>query len=541
MSGKLAISLSLGVGIGVATFVHATASFAETVTLRMKGGGFEINGDLQAFDTRKYRIKSDVFGVMSLDATRFECIGENCPTGRVDGSQGIRHAALIPDNNPGGTVGIVGSNTIGNQLMPSLIQAYAEKAGLRATKVVGQDPLDLNYNLAAGPGGRQTLLELRRHGSSTSFRALEAGTAQIGMSSRPIKDKEVAALATKGLGDMRAPTHEHILGLDGLVIIVSEQNSATSISIENLQRIFSGDMTDWSELGLPAGPINIYAPTPDSGTFDTFKSLVLKPGGVELAQTAKRTENHAEQSDLVARDPNGIGVVGIAYQRNAKVLNIENSCGLISRPSRFSMKTEEYPLTRRLYLYTPGQPSHPVARGLLEFAKSDEAQSLVADADFIDQSLARLTFKEQAGRIAYALNASEDDFDMPLMRDLISRARSAERLSVTLRFATGGAQLDNKSRADLVRVRNELAKDSYDGKTVLIMGYADSVGAFEPNLGLSRKRALSVQSALLRDAPESMQDVKLETLAYSELAPVACNDTDAGRRFNRRVEIWVRD
>ncbi|MEQ1384070.1 hypothetical protein ABLW58_25810, partial [Salmonella enterica] len=82
-----------------------------------------------------------------------------------------------------------------------------------------------------------------------------------------------------------------------------------------------------------------------SGTFDTFDNLVLKPRNLKLVDTAKRTENHAEQSDLVAADPNGIGFAGIAYERNAKALNIETSCGLIVKPSVFSMKTEEYPLS----------------------------------------------------------------------------------------------------------------------------------------------------------------------------------------------------
>ncbi|MFX8680983.1 substrate-binding domain-containing protein, partial [Acinetobacter baumannii] len=88
---------------------------------------------------------------------------------------------------------------------------------------------------------------------------------------------------------------------------------AISLSLDNIAKIFGGVIKDWSEVGLPAGTINVYASTPESGTFDTFDNLVLKPRNLKLVDTAKRTENHAEQSDLVAADPNGIGFAGIAY------------------------------------------------------------------------------------------------------------------------------------------------------------------------------------------------------------------------------------
>ena len=122
-----------------------------------------------------------------------------------------------------------------------------------------------------------------------------------------------------------------------------------------LPKIFAGEITDWAQLGLPSGTINLYAPNADSGTFETFNDLIMKPLNLRASENIRRTANHAQQSDWVASDPNGIGIISLAYLRNAKALNIQTACGLITRPSRFAMKTEEYPLTRRLYLYTPGK------------------------------------------------------------------------------------------------------------------------------------------------------------------------------------------
>ena len=516
---------------GALAVTGVSSAVAEEVRLRLKGGGFEITGDLVSYDGNKYVVSSPVFGTMSIDGTRFECV-DNCPSGPVAAKQrpGTGAAPLSGD------IVVAGSNTVGNALMPALIESFAESQGYETTRVVGADPLDLTFKVLNSRGDQAASIQLLRYGSSTSFRELAAGKTEIGMSSRPIKDEEVAALATAGLGNMRAPTNEHVLGLDGLMIIVSPDNPAVSISIDNVSRIFAGEITNWSQIGLPPGPINIYAPAADSGTFETFKNLVLKPAGVKLSPATKRTENHAQQSDWVAGDPNGIGFVGIAYQRNAKALNIQSSCGLISRPTRFDMKTEEYPLTRRLYLYSPGTPKQTLARDLLSFAISDAAQDVVSATDFIDQRPETLPFKNQGARIAYALNAEDEDFDLAAMRNLISDVSKGERLTTTLRFETASFALDSKAAADVERLARLLQTDEYKGRQIMLIGFADSIGNYAANLALSERRAIAVQEALGKSGFKGNLEIK----GYSELAPVACNDTPEKRRFNRRVEVWVK-
>lgn len=516
----------------LASFLAATAVTpveAAEVRLQLKGGGFEITGELEAYDGEKYVVTSPVFGRMTIDGRRFDCLGDNCPSGPV-------RAAVPRFTGPvSGDIVIAGSNTIGNALMPALIETFAERSGLEATRVVGNDPLELTFQLNNSNGQQVASVRLLRFGSSTSFKELEARKTEIGMSSRRIKQGEVAKLAVAGLGNMLQPTYEHVLGLDGLMVIVGPDNAAVSLSIESVAKIFAGEITDWGQLGLPAGPINVYAPAEDSGTYDTFKNLVLKPRNLKLTPNAKRTENHAQQSDWVAADPQGIGFVGIAYLRNSKALNIQSPCGLITRPTRFAMKTEEYPLTRRLYLYTPGTPKAPLARQILDFALSNEAQEVVADNDFIDQRPETLGFKGQAARIAYALNAEAEDFDIQAMRSLITDISQAERLTTTLRFQVGSFALDSKSEQDLQRLAGLLKEPEFKDKQVLLLGFADAVGSYEPNLRLSERRAQTVAEALRSQGYEGAI-----TKGYSELAPVACNDTPENRGFNRRVEVWLK-
>ncbi len=504
---------------------------AEDIKLQLKGGGFEVSGELKSFDGKRYLVVSPVFGQLTIEADRFDCLSPNCPKTPV--------ALLAPVGGRGGAAGgeiaIAGSNTIGNAMMPALIEAYAESAGLQTTKIVGTNPLDIEIKMIDRSGRDVATAKLARHGSTTSFEALEKGSAEIGMSSRRIKPEEVQRLGALGLGDMTAPTNEHIIGLDGLAVIVGPDNPAVSISIDNAAKIFAGQITDWSELGLPAGKIKVYSPQDANGTFETFDQLVMKPRKLKLTAAAKRTENHSEQSDWVAADPSGIGFVGIAYLRNAKALNIESACGLITRPTKFSMKTEEYPLTRRLYLYTAGTPKSALGRNILDFALSDAAQPVIAATDFVDQKPETLSFKDQGSRIAYALNARNEDFDLASMRTLITDISKAERLSTTLRFEIGSANLDNKAQQDIRALASLMQSSPYKGRELLLLGFADAVGSYGANLRLSVQRSRAVEGAL-RAAGFSGALVK----GYSELAPVACNDTPESRNFNRRVEVWLR-
>ena len=452
------LSTALGaVAVGLLALAP-TSSLAQEIKLRIKGGGFELSGQLKAFDGTKYVIASPALGNMTVDATRFDCISANCPTGPVTS------AAPRAQGSPRdvrGKIMIAGSNTIGNALMPALVEGFARKNGFQTEKVVGQDPLDLMIKITDNNGREIAAVDLRRHGSSTSFRQLESKAVEIGMSSRAIKEAEIQKLAAAGLGNMKQPSHEHVLGLDGLMVIVSEENTAVSIPRDKLPAVFSGQITNWADLGLPPGQINVYAPDKDSGTFETFNQLVLKPAGVSISDTAKRTHNHKEQSDWVAADPLGIGFVGIAYQRNAKALNIEMPCGLISQPSVFSMKTEEYPLARRLYLYTSGQPKAALARSLLQFSLSPDAQPIVRDVEFIDQSPESLPVVDQSARIAYALNSSNQEFNLAIMRQFMVDTQKAERLSTTLRFETGSFALDTKAQGDIRRLSQVLRGDTY--------------------------------------------------------------------------------
>src|SRR5262249_53890776 len=153
------------------------------------------------------------------------------------------------------------------------------------------------------------IVEIHSHGSSTAFADLQNSRADVGLSSRRIEAEEIQKLTS--FGDMTSPATEHILGLDGIAVIVNRENPVDSLTKEQVAKIFSGEITDWAQVKGPGRPIKIFARDDKSGTFDSFKALVL--GSAKLASGATRFEDSAALSDAVAREPAGIGFIGLPY------------------------------------------------------------------------------------------------------------------------------------------------------------------------------------------------------------------------------------
>lgn len=516
---------------------------AAEVTLRMKSGAFEIQGDLQSFDGRSFVIRSPELGLLEINATHYDCIGPGCPGDTGTGISALAAPAIAspapikpppPKINSLGTATFIGGSAIGSQFMPELIASYAASKGLIVEKSVAADIRDIDFALSDADGNPQGRVSILRRGASIGLKSLQDNEADLVFASRRATDEEAAAFAQQGV-DIRGTGSEHVFALDSLVVLVHKDNPLISLSADNIARIFAGEITDWSQLGQPAGPINVYAPSADMGTWTAFEDTILRPRGLNLTPSATRPSSAVEWSDAVAADPNGIGFNMLAFIRGAKPLNVQQSCGLISRPSVFSAKTEEFPLARRLYFYTKGRPTTPLSRELLDFALSPKAQEALKNARFVDQAPELLPFREQGGRIAFALNAKDQDFRLDMMRDLLAELSTAQRLSTTFRFAIASAFLDTKAEEDVLRLAAELSKPEYEDRQVMLIGFADSLGIFDVNMEVSIARARTVAESLGR-AGFSRSVAK----AFGELAPVSCNDTPEGRYLNRRVEVWVK-
>jgi phosphate transport system substrate-binding protein len=411
---------------------------------------------------------------------------------------------------------LAGSNTIGAGMAPTLAAAFLRSQGATEIRqVAGNNPEETIVQGVLPSASSPSTIEISAHGSATAFSSLAAGSCDVGMASRRIKADEAAKLAP--LGDMYSAASEHVLGLDGIAVIVNPANPVNGLSIQQIMQIFSGEFSDWSQLGPSHGAIKIYARDDKSGTFDTFKTLVLQ--GKPLVPGAQRFEDSNALSDAVAHDPNGVGFIGLPYVRNARAVAVSDKGALAMQATMLTVATEDYPLSRRLYLYTPAVPTNRFTKAFVEFALSKPGQDVVEEAGFVAQNVVPQT--QQVSREA------------PL--DYRQLTAGAERLSLNFRFRTGKSDLDNKAIVDVDRVASFVADLRYTGDNILLFGFADSTETSEMNQELSLDRAKTVEDQFMQ---RGLKPGVVKGLG-SDL-PVASNETEEGREKNRRVEIWIK-
>lgn len=499
------------------------------VVLTSRATGFTLLGQLLEFNGATYIIQSNI-GKLNVAAADVDCTGDGCPPPA---------GARAFDK----TFGVAGSATIGASLMPGLIEAYSFALGTEAEREIGGEADQSVYRLLDDAGEEVAEINLSARASADAFPGLVSGDALIGMSSRPIKSGEAESLQNAGLGTRDQAASEHILALDGLAILVSPDNPIRTINIEDVAAVFSGEVDNWAELGGEDQPINLYVRSEDSGTFDTFRELVMEPAEADLSPDAATFASDTRLADAVAADANGIGITGLAYQRGARPVAIETACGLIVDPSEFNVKTEEYPLSRRLYLYTTGEPLPKPAKELLEFALSDEAQLEIADTGFVSHAITSIPLNNQGRRIAEAFIQPRDAEQQRMMREMALELLDAERLSTTLRFEENSSVLEVKSEADLVRLARLIADGGYAGKEVLLIGFADDIDRFPAAIALSEQRAAQIRASFEAELIrlDAIDNIEIATLGFGPLAPVACSNDEYAKATNRRVEVWVRD
>jgi phosphate transport system substrate-binding protein len=246
------------------------------------------------------------------------------------------------------TIVIKGSDTLGAKMVPQLAEAFKAKMAAHG--------IDVAFEIAA-------------EGSSTGVASVIDGTSEIGMSSRDPKDKEVANAKSKGV-DMKTVT----VAKDGIAIIVNEANPLESITLEEIELIFSGDVTDWSGITAQTGDISAYTRNTSSGTYAVFQEMAMssRDYGSDTQKMAGNEQIAAE----VAKNPNGIGYVGLAYINTpgVKVLPVNGA-----QPD-----DKNYPIARPLYyLINKGKALSPLANDFIGFSMSPEGQAIVNRVHFL--------------------------------------------------------------------------------------------------------------------------------------------------------------
>ncbi len=518
---NMMISTIVAASIGM-----SVPAIAEIVTLSSPDGALTVSGNLVAVEDGFYKIDTAI-GPLSINVGDVICTGDACPVLKVENE-----------------ITAVGSSSIGSRLMPLLLAGYAQASNAAVSFVPGSPAGTVVNDIVAdaGNGDLMAKVTVQLADSSTAFQALLDPATQIGLSTRRVLPAEARRVTQARGGNLIDPSQEHVIAVDPVVIMVHPSNPVTSISLDQLDRIYSGQLTNWSELGGANAPIIVYGRESTSGIASTFFQTIFAKTGDRQANSVIPLESDQQMANTISTQPYAIGFAGVAFTGGTRPLNIIDECGFEVGPDSFTTKAEEYPIQRRLYLYNRSDNLNEATADFLAFTESSDADRVIAEGGFYNLAVERDTRLYQGERTFDVIEATTNPDERPVMAELVVDLLSYDRLTTTFRFTSGSSSLEPKAFTDLDRLIKFINEQDY-AVELYFAGFSDADGSFEANRSLSQGRAQQVANA----ASDYMQGkitnpygVTLASDGYGELLPVACNSTLEGKRTNRRVEVWIR-
>ena len=496
----------------------------DDIQLALPDSDFAVSGRFLGFDGQFVRVETPA-GEVTLAYDSLTCVGAACPD-----------ANFVP------IVRFSGSQRIGQLIMPPLIEAYARDVGATvaiARRIDGVVTFQF-HSVDSGKGLMQIVV--RSTTSADGFADLVASEADIVMSAREVTAAELALAREAGLGQLDRQGRSRIIALDALVPVVSPETGLAQISLENVSRIFAGEVTNWADIGGSDAAIALHLLPDWLGQMQGFQARVLAPAGRTVSSDVQR---HATPEGLAAalmNDPRGFGVLPFGALGDTQPMRLVGSCGIGVAARLMTLKTEDYPLTMPLFLYLPARRLHPEVDAFLGWLRRPSAQLVIRRAGFVDQTAIAIPVAQQGDRFAQAITAAGAEVPLAELQRMVRILGPQVRLSTTFRFEVGSTRLDAQSRSNVLQLARDIRDGRHDGHVLMLVGFSDGRGPANANRDLSSARAQAVRRAVIAALePGLPPQVSLETEAFGEALPMACDDTLWGQQTNRRVELWVAD
>lgn len=200
-------------------------------------------------------------------------------------------------------------------------------------------------------------------GSGSGITAVAEGRCDIGLSSRALKDEEKA----KGLTETK-------LALDGIAVVVNPENPVADLTIEQIAKIYTGEITNWKDVGGNDAEIVLIGREANSGTRDGFESIT---GTADACKYRQELTSTGDVITTVAQNPDAIGYASLAsVEDSVKALSVDGV-----QPSEDTVKDGSYAIQRPFVLVTrTGEALSDAAQAFFDFAISADAAGIIAKA-----------------------------------------------------------------------------------------------------------------------------------------------------------------
>jgi phosphate transport system substrate-binding protein len=209
-------------------------------------------------------------------------------------------------------------------------------------------------------------------GSGNGIKALIDGSTDIADSSRFIKDKEVKLAVENG----RYPV-PFAVAYDCIIPVVHPSNGIENLSMMHLKDIYMGKIKNWKEVGGPDRPVVVISRDTSSGTYEVWEKKVMKKERVFPGALLQASNGAVVQA--VAKNKNAVGYIGLGYlDESVKALKVNNIVG-----SEETTLNGTFPVSRPLYMFTPGWPKEDVLNFINFVIHPEKGQKYVGEAGYV--------------------------------------------------------------------------------------------------------------------------------------------------------------
>ena len=501
----------------VVGFIIPSIATAGEVTLRSHDQSISVRGDLVSFDGVTYFLNGDL-GEVEISASMVTCIGIDCPV-------------LLDEAK----LSIVGSDVLGVGLLPVLMEYFSMKYDIALIQQLSNHAEKPTFILGEVAGVNDIEISVSLTESTIAYEEVLNRSASFGMVSwTPNYD----FTSSSNSGELTGITSK-LIGINAIAVLVSQDNPIDVLTMAQIAGIFSGEITNWAEVGGQDGEISVYALEPSSNSAQLFSDRILVPENAVVTSEAQIFDTGSDISRAIIQDLNAIGFASLALSEGAKVLSLRGECGIVFSPTKFSIQTEEYPLTEQLYMVKSRHAQTAAGDALWTFLDSETAQVAVEYAGFVNSRVSTESFSQNGERLISLILAGQEIAPVSKIREFANDLRYAQRLSTALRFDYNNDELDLRTEQQISQLASYIMENYGPNQEVIVAGFTSTKGMATFNTAHSLKAAQLVQNNLAED----LSDVPISIISkgYGNVSPLNCGATAHEENMNQHIEIWIRD
>ncbi len=509
---------------------------AQTVELRSPDEFISVEGKIVGFNGVMLRVETSV-GVISVPASDVICYGPGCLVTVASNDFGLAEESfqsIVSEIDPNG-------QDLADELLvdfdaPVFGRLYRTLAGAFAVASPTESSVELTFagqiSLQNEAGNQTATLTLAQDGVPAD---LSIGTVSL---------NGTAGAVYTGPFDWatRNRLSHQLIGLKAFSVIVAPNADITEISINDVARIYAGEITNWSQIGgADVNILPLQLPT-NSPVNNEVVSLIMEPAGKTIAGNVLTMADEAGIMASINQFPGSISIVSSVGANDDLTVSVSGPCGVPVAPTNFNIISGDYPLVRPAMATYSGTPNTVLVTELFDFAAADVAQGLLESEGFINHNAVLQDVVAKNGRLSSLLGASLDDAQRAAAAQMFQVLFDANRLSPTFTGGPASGPEGGWNRAMLLDLVGALGDPDNAGREILFVGFGETTTGSEAAISASVAASADVQAALQQIAPGVIAagNFTLSSYGFGNVAPATCYDGQVAGSEYTRVEVWIR-